>query len=585
VKPLPRTIAVILYADVAGYSRLTGDDEDSTHLRLREGLDHISQSVERHRGDVLHFAGDAVLARFSAAVDAMDCAADIQRTIQSMNERTSADEPLLFRIGVNLGDVIEDRGEIYGDGINIAARLQALAEPGGIVISGAVFDSLGGANAIEVEDLGLKTVKNIKNPVRALQVRGPGKPQGQSPAPVKNETRGKPSLAVLPFKNLSGGSDQEYFADGISEDLITSLSRLPWFSTTARNTSFTFKDRAVDVKTAAQDLNVNYVLEGSVRRSANKVRVTAQLIDGTNGHHIWANRYDRELTDLFDLQDEIVIAITGAVAPEFLSIEARRARSKASEHLDAWDLMMRGRWHLWQMSREDLSEARALFKKAIELVPTGEYGASDLAVVHLWEFLYGWTGDPTHSMNEMLRLSQQAALADAKDPWALSTLALSALFARHWDAAEVAAERAFSLNPDFPQTLATKGMVLTGLGDPRAGVILVEEAIRRSPDDVLMPIWLVIQGLSLFLLGRYEDGVACTRRCTQIAPSFPTAYRQLAACHAMLGALDDARAALEDLGRYLPSPSLSQVRERVPIRSEADMQKFLEGLRRAGMAD
>ena len=336
---LPRKLVAILHADVVGYSRLASEDEDATHHRLRASLDLISKSVTSYHGRIINYAGDAALAMFEAVLDAVSCAAAIQRDLAILNQEVPDDRKVLFRIGVNLGDVIEDSGDIYGDGVNIAARIESLADPGGICISDAVRAAVGKKLGLDYEDMGEQKVKNIPEPVRTYKIIVA---REKVPVAPELELPDKPSIAVLPFQNMSGDPEQEFFADGMAEEIITALSHYRWFFVIARNSSFTYKDSAVDVTRVGRELGVRYVLEGSVRKSGNRVRVTAQLIDAATGSHIWAERYDRELDDIFALQDEITETIVTSIEPEIGAFERERARRKPPENLDAWGSFQRG---------------------------------------------------------------------------------------------------------------------------------------------------------------------------------------------------------------------------------------------------
>ena len=325
---LPRKLAAILYADMAGYSRLTGEDEDATHRRLRDYLDLIATTIESHRGQVMHYAGDAVLARFDAVVDALSSAASIQDELKNRNTDLPDERKVQFRIGVNLGDVIEDRGDIYGDGVNVAARLESLADSGGICISESVRTAIGKKLDLAYESMGEQNVKNIEEPVRAYKVALTVEEKTQTTSPTKPtlELPDKPSIAVLPFDNMSGDPEQEYFSDGITEDIITELSRFSSLFVIARNSSFAFKGQSIDVKSIARELGVRYMLEGSVRRAGNRLRINAQLLDTEMATHIWAERYNGSTDDIFELQDEITRNIVGSITPQIESAEVERGR-------------------------------------------------------------------------------------------------------------------------------------------------------------------------------------------------------------------------------------------------------------------
>jgi len=362
-----RRLAAIMATDVVGYSRLMGADDTGTLAALKELREElIDPTIAEYQGRIVKLMGDGALVEFASAVDAVECAVIIQRNMADRTAHQGESERILFRIGINIGDIIIDGDDIYGDGVNVAARLEGEAAAGGICISSDAYRQVAGKIDCTFEDLGELTLKNITSPVRAYQVQLDSASASTS---VVLKLPDKPSIAVLPFENMSGDPEQEYFADGIAEDIITGLSRFHWFFVIARNSSFTYKGSAVDVKQVARELGVQYVLEGSVRKGGNRVRITAQLIDALTGRHVWAERYDRDLDDIFAVQDEISEAITTTVSPAFISAEAQRAEHKPPDNLDAWDYCMRGNWYLSRRGKEDIAQARQLFEEALERDP------------------------------------------------------------------------------------------------------------------------------------------------------------------------------------------------------------------------
>jgi adenylate cyclase len=396
-----RRLAAILAADVVGYSRLMGANEEGTLADLKCHRRELTDpKIKEHRGRIVKTTGDGVLVEFVSVVDALRCAVDIQREMTERNAEVPPDRRIEFRMGLNVGDIIIDDKDIYGDGVNIAARLEALAEPGGICISRVVRDQVRDKLDFSFEDMGEQQVKNIARPVRTHRVLlgavsvGPIVVEpGNVPAAASPAARAlpqKPSIAVLPFANMSGDAEQEYFSEGITEDIITNLSRNRAFFVISRSTSFTYKGTAVDVAKVARELGVRYVLEGSVRRAGNRVRITAQLIDAASGHHLWAERYDRELADVFAVQDEIAQSITGAIAPGIMSAEIQHAQRKHPSQLDAWDRIVRAHWHLRRFTRDDLAEARQLLTEVIAADPANAMALSDLAFANHFEAVFGW---------------------------------------------------------------------------------------------------------------------------------------------------------------------------------------------------
>jgi TolB-like protein len=479
---------------MVGYSRLMGADEEGTIARHKtHRADLIDPEIANHGGRIVKTMGDGLLVEFPSAVDAVRCALDIQDSMLEREASIAEDLSIRYRMGINLGDIVIEGEDILGDGVNVAARLEGLAQPGGVCIADSVYRSVRGKTDAEFSDLGDQKLKNIDEAVRVWRWTPAGvsdpSPSGGEPA-ERQPLPDKPSIAVLPFTNMSGDVEQEYFADGMAEDIITELSRMPWFFVIARNSSFTYKGQAVDVKQVGRELGVAYVLEGSVRKAGNRLRINAQLIDAATGNHVWADRYDREITDIFDIQDEITRAIIGAVAPEFLSAEQRKSRQKDPAQLNAWECVMRGRAHLWRLSREDAVIARQLFEKALSLSPGNAMGASDLALVHYLDAFYDWSESREQSLKDMVRMAEKAVALDDNDPLALTILAWAYLFARKWDDALVAIDRAIAISPNFAPAVGVRGTILACADEPDLAIKAVSDAIRLSPRDGFMPFWL-----------------------------------------------------------------------------------------------
>ncbi len=584
---MARRLAAILAADVVGYSRLMGMDEAGTLERLKSlHRTLVAPGIKDHGGRVVKLMGDGLLAEFTSVVAAVECAHGIQLAMASREPDAGVEHRLLLRIGVNLGDIIIDGHDIYGDGVNVAARLEALAEPGGLVVSEAVHQQVQDRLDIVFRDFGEHELKNIRRSVRlwtwqpndaAASVEGVLSPTLLAPPD-------KPSIAVLPFQNLSGDADQDFFADGMAEDIITELSRMPWFFVIARNSSFSYKGRAVDVKRVARELGVKYVLEGSVRSAGARLRITAQLIDASTGQHVWAERYDRQVTDIFDVQDEVNQSIVGTIAPEFLSFEAKRARRKDPAKLDAWECVMRGRAHLWKLSREEAAEAKVLFQRAVELAPRGEFGAGDLALIHFLEAYYRWSDTPERSLDYMVETAERAVAADDHDPWALTVLAWANIVAHRWDASLSVIDRAVVLSPNFASAIGIRGAILALQGEPEAGIDEIGRAIRLSPRDGMMVFWLMGLFWAYFSMARYEEAIATAQRAIGLAPQNPTFRRQLASALAWAGRLDEARTAV---GAYLvlePEHTTADA-AKVPSSVAEHVARFVEGLRRGGLPD
>ena len=582
-----RRLAAILTADVVGYSRLMESAEQSTLDRLKTILKTIVQpQIKSSAGRIVKLMGDGLLAEFSSVSGAMESAVEIQKLLSAHELQVPDDKRIRLRIGIHLGDIIIEGSDIYGDGVNIASRLEGLSNPGGICVSGAVYEQVKHLNAFAFDDGGVQSLKNLDRRVHIWRWL-PDAATIVSALPLSREIKerpNKPSIAVLPFDNMSGDPDQEFFADGMSEDIITALSRMPWFFVIARNSTFAYKGRSIDVKQVASELGVKYLLEGSVRRAANRLRVNAQLIDASTGNHVWAERYDRELEDIFAVQDELTKSIVGAIAPEFLSSEAQQAKQKAPSQLDAWECVMRGRALLWKLSRDEAAQARELFDRAISLVPSGEFGTSDLALVHFLEAYYGWSDSPAQSLSLMVEVAERAVAIDGSDPWALTILSWAHVVSHNWDEVLPTVERAIQVSPNFAPAIGIKGAELSLLGEPEESIGKISEAIRLSPRDGMMVFWLMGLFWAYHALERYDDAVATAKQAIRLAPQNPTFRRQLASALAWLGRMEEAQAAVEDYLALEPTHTTKDA-GMVPSNVPEHLTRFVEGLRRAGLPD
>lgn len=586
-EPIPRKLAAILYADVAGYSRLTGEDEDATHRMLSDCLDSFASTIELHHGRLMHYAGDAVLARFEAAVDAVSCAVHIQDDLESRNADLPDNRKVLFRIGINLGDVIEDRGDIYGDGVNVAARLETLADPGGICISDSVRTAVGRKLALGYEFMGEQEAKNIAEPIRPYRVvTNTGISKTPSTETFTFELPDKPSIAVLPFANMSGDSEQEYFSDGITEDIITALSRSPWLFVIARNSSFVYRDSVVDVKNVAKDLGVHYILEGSVRKSNDRVRVTAQLIDGISGGHVWAEKYDGELTDIFDLQDEITRNVVASIQTQ---IQLRVGDKITVERLErpdvrTWDLVARAWKPFYELTEESLTEAEALLRRAVETDP-GSCEAHQLlaaTLIHLAQM--GYAPDWDTAVNEALVLAKRAVAIDDRNEYAHWTLGIVELWTGNLENARASLERAIELNPNCSVAYGSLGTVLSYTGDSDESIRNNEIAIRANPRDA--SIFFRFSGIAIahFVARRYEEAAAWGRKSVQRKANWHVGHKVLVASLTHLGRIDEAKEALARYVEIFPETTISDLR-RLPFKHQRDAERMAEGLRMAGLPE
>jgi TolB-like protein/class 3 adenylate cyclase/Tfp pilus assembly protein PilF len=587
-KRVERRLAAIFAGDVAGYSRLMGLDEEGTLAALkahRRAL--VDPKITEHRGRIVKTTGDGILVEFASVVDAVRCAVDIQRGMAERNAEIPQEKRIEFRIGLNVGDIIIDDKDIYGDGVNIAARLEGLAEPGGICVSRVVRDQVRDKLDFFFEDMGAQQVKNIARPVRTHRILLKSSSEEPVGATVSEPivTRAmpqKPSIAVLPFANMSGDAGQEYFSDGITEDIITNLSRNHSFFVIARSTSFTYKGPAVDVAKVGRELAVRYVLEGSVRRAGNRARITAQLIEAASGHHLWADRYDRELADVFEVQDEIARSITGAIAPGIIAAEIRQAQRKDPNQLDAWDRIMRAHWHIRRFTQEDLAEARRLLDQAIAFDPTNSMAYADLAFARHFEAVFGWGAGPDESHSRLGEAARKAVAADDSDAMAHTALAIFELFSGHHEEARRRLQRALELNPNSEFARGYLGASYAFGGDYAAALPHADEAIRLSPRSPLLVLWYICKGWVALTAERYQEAVEFTEQAREANPEFPDNYAVLASAHGHLENAANARAAWQELLQRMPGLTASDKRLNRPFGSDIQRERYLEGLRKAG---
>jgi adenylate cyclase len=477
-----RRLAAIMAADVVGYSRLMQADEAGTLARLKNRRSEILKpAVERHRGRIVKFMGDGVLVEFASAVDAVECAVQLQQGMESANAGMPEDRRIRLRIGINLGDVIVEGGDLYGDGVNIASRIEALADSGSAVVSRTVYNHVRGKVNLGFDDLGEQQLKNIAEPVRVYRIQLGVESAAAAPVlPLPD----KPSIAVLPFQNLSGNPEQEYFADGIVEDIITALSRVRWFFVIARNSSFIYKGRTVDVKQVARDLGVRYVLEGSVRKAGGRVRITGQLIQAETGQHIWADRFDGEVADVFDLQDQVTTSVVAAIEPSLRQAEIDRASRKPTERLDAYDWYLRALPHFYALTREGVDEAVVLLNRAIAIDPHFALAKALASRCYAWRNPQGWAVAPEEEKATAVRLGREALLDGGDDPTVLWMVGFS-LWQLRVDPERAVElwDRSLALNANCPQALTLRGWALATAGQSDEAVPSLLQALRLSPFD------------------------------------------------------------------------------------------------------
>jgi len=585
---LPRKLAAILYADVAGYSRLTGEDEDATHRTLSEYLDRISGVVESHRGQVMHYAGDAVLAKFDAVVDAISAAVAIQSDLKTRNESLPGERKVEFRIGVNSGDVIEDRGDIYGDGVNVAARLEALAEPGGICISESVRAAIGKRLAFDYEDMGEQEVKNISEPVRTYKVVLSADELSDAGPSVKPEAEvpDKPSIAVLPFANMSNDPEQEYFADGIAEDIITALSHIKQWLVVARNSSFAYKGQNVDIRDAAKQLGVRYVLEGSVRKAGNKLRITGQLIEADTGTHMWAGKFDGDLDDVFALQDKITESVVGAIEPSLRMAEIERSKRKPPENMGAYDLYLRSLPHVYAMRPDDNEQALNLLHEAIELDPNYAPALAYLAWAYEQRLVRGWRAYGEDDAGLAVALARRAIEADREDAHVMAAAGfVLVMVARDYERGLQATERAHELNPNIAFVSMLVGVSQLFGGDPTEALVHFEDAIRVSPSDPGAFFFYSVAAVAHLFCGRPDEAYELAKKSARMYPDWDTTYWAMIPALTQLGRVEEARSAVSKLLELSPAVTVSCLRELLPIRDPELLDMILDGMTIAGMPE
>jgi len=582
-----RRLAAILAADVVGYSRLMERDETGTLARLKAlRAELIEPSRATHRGRVFKTTGDGILTEFPSAVDAVEHAVAVQRAIARQNASLPADRRIEFRVGINVGDVIFDDGDVFGDGVNVAARLEGLAEPGGICIAGSVFDQIGNKTEYGFENIGPQEIKNIGRPIQVYRVifadDAAAGGAAESATPSAAAILSRPAIAILPFENLSGDPEQDFFADGLSEDLIAVLSSWRSFPVIARNSTFTYKGKAVKVQQVAQELGARYVMEGSVRTAGKRMRIVAQLIDAETGHHIWSERYDREIEDIFALQDEITNAIANIIEPELSRIEIRRTATRQPMNLDAWECYQRGMGLLGEFSKDSNAQSRAMFERAIALDPTYAQAYTGLAYSHHRDLVLGYSDDPEGSREKCGQAARRAIALDEADSFAHWIMALYYAGRLETDKAVIDAEKSIERNPSNAVAHVTLGMVEIYSGRPDDGIGRIERGLQLNPTDVRNFIFYGHIADAHLAAGRFEEAVKWARKTVAHKPDFLTGHLILAAALGHAGQSEAARAELAECRRLDPD-FLDKPHGWKYYRNQANLDVILEGLRKAGL--
>ena len=581
-----RKLAAILSADVEGYSRLMDDEEEATVRTLTIYRNAITDLTQQFRGRIVDSPGDNILAEFSSVVDAVNCAVEIQKELAKRNADFPDSRKMQFRIGVDLGDVIEEDSRIYGDGVNIAARVEALSMAGGICLSGRAYDQVENKLGLEYENLGEHQVKNISRPIRVFRVitetdlseRLSFEENSVLPLPVK------PSIAVLPFNNMSGDSEQEYFSDGITEDIITALSRSPWLFVISRNSSFVYRGASVDIKKVSKELGVRYILDGSVRNARDRIRVTAQLIDGTTGIHIWAEKYDGELRDIFDLQDQITQQVVAAVLTQIQMYIGENTKRLERPDVVTWDLLARG-WKLfYELTKESLAEAEAIFRRAVASSPTSCDAHHLLASTIIHRAQMGYIADIEAAISESYEFAQRAIVLDERNEYAHWGYGFIQLWRRKHELAVAELKRAIELNPNCSLAYGTLGTVLSYSGEPDESIKNNEIAIRLNPRDI--SIFFRYSGLAMahFVAGRYSEAAQWARKCIHRKPIWRVAHAVLVASLAQLDHTKEAKEAVSNYLENIPGDTISKLRF-LPFKNHTDANRLEKGLRIAGLPE
>jgi adenylate cyclase len=587
-----RRLTAVLAADVAGYSRLMGADEEGTLAQfktLRRTL--VDPAIAAHRGRIVKTTGDGILVEFASAVDAARGAAEIQRGMATQNINVPPDKRIEFRIGIHVGDIIIDDNDIFGDGVNIAVRLEGIAEPGGICVSDDAQRQIRGKIELAFDDMGPQSLKNIAEPMRAWRLQIDKNSSSTLPRRAAVETAqppalpDKPSIAVLPFQNMSGDPEQEYFADGMVEEIITALSRFKSLFVIARNSSFTYKSKAVDIKQVGRELGVRYVVEGSVRKAAGSVRITGQLIDAATGAHLWADRFEGKLDDVFALQDKITEGVVSAIMPTVYKAEIDLAARRRPTNLSAYDLCLRAEPHFYSMTREGLAEALQLAHRALELDPRYGYAAFLAGSCHIFNITQGWARDLNREMKEVTRLLSLALSIDENDPDILATVGcVTSFLTEDTAAAAEMVDRAVALNPNSAFAWNQRGHAYLFGGQAAEAILSFERSIRLNPLDPMLYMTLAGMGIGFIELRRFDEAVAVARKAARQNQTFATAYRCLASALAHLGRDAEAQKAVSRLLEIEPDFRISEWLKR-GAQWHRHNKLMIEGIRKAGLPE
>ena len=580
-----RKLAAILAADVVGYSRLMGADEAGTLAALKHHRQAIfDPAVAAHNGRIVKLIGDGTIVEFPSVVDAVNCALSVQRSDGALPDEAMHEPKIVLRIGINLGDVIMEGDDIYGDGVNIAARLEPLAEPGGVCVSSIVNESVGNRIDVRFTDGGEINVKNIDRPIRIWKWHPGAAPDLAKPNAAKpRPNAATASIAILPFTNMSGDPEQEYFSDGITEDIITDLSKIAGLTVIARNSSFAYKGRSVDIREVGKELGVRSVLEGSIRRASNRVRITAQLVDAVNGAHLWADRYDRDLTDIFEVQDDVTHRIVDALKVTLSPAEKARLADTTTSSVAAYDCVLRGREFMLGKDKnaETLGQAIKYFNEALEHDPNYSVAYACLGFAHMFDYQNRWTADPDGALPRAEEYARKAMEKDSNEPLAHCVTALCASYGKDLDRAQAEVDIAISLNPNLALAHNLRGTIRTYAGHPLEAIPEIEQAMRLDP--ALISQFLHFLGLAYLLAGKFETAAALLRQRIVLVPNTDFTRAILASTLGHLGEMDGARRVWDELKKINPAYTFAEHMGRQPFKREQDVQLIAEGLRKAGV--
>ncbi|MCA1493456.1 adenylate/guanylate cyclase domain-containing protein [Sinorhizobium alkalisoli] len=579
-----RRLAAILAADVVGYSRLMERDEKGTHtLLMGRWTEVLEPLVASHQGRVFKRTGDGVLVEFGSAVNAVECAAALQQAMASANRAASETPAIVLRVGVNLGDIMVHDSDLFGDGVNVAARIEALAAPGGVAISDGIHEYVHGRVGLDFIDGGNHDVKNIERPVHIWT----WSPEGRAIDPVETEGKTtpqlprKPSIAVLPFDNMSGDPEQGYFADGITEDIITDLSKVSGLFVIARNSSFAYKGKSPDIRKVSRELGVRYVLEGSVRRAADRIRINAQMIDGTTGGHLWAERYDRGLEDIFAVQDEVTRTIVEALRVKLTPSEEERRESRGKVDPEAYDLLVRSRRSTLQFNAQSSMDARSMLKRAITIDPGLAAAYAALSIVALTDFINQWNGATPDNLSQALELAQKAIETDETEPQGLHALSLALAWMRRLDEAERAAERELELDPNSATAYTALGSIRDFQGRHEDALALYTRANRLDPQFDLSLHFL---GRALLSLERFDEAEIAFKRRLTLAPRSDMTRFYLACLYGRTGRHEEARRYWREVLEVNPNFSIDHLKRALPYQDPGLLDRLADGLRLAGVS-